>query len=410
MTESGEHEQLRRRGHGEPQEVTPAGASGSSPGSGPGLLPVRIRVCDAPRMEDYRDVNRANWDDRVAAHAASPDYAVSRFTDDPAFLSEVVSFDRARLGDIAGLDARAPAVPHRHRHGLARTARREDDRARLLGARARAGPAPRRGRRRRRRLRRVRPLRRARCARPRALRSRLHRHRRALLAARHPPLGRGRRRPAATGRPALHPRGPSGAVGARPIRATTACSCIEYPYFEQAEPMVWDEGGTYVETDQVFTHNVTHEWNHGIGEIVSAVLAAGLELTALEEHDSVPWDALPGQMTDIGGGEYRLTDRPERLPHTYTLQARRPADRALRSPDGNDRCRRRAAVRRAGRTGRRRHLHLRPRRRGRVLGRPGRGPRRSLADHDVRQPRRRASRRRRRASTGSRTSPRTRPR
>ena len=55
------------------------------------------------------------------------------------------------------------------------------------------------------------------------------------------------------------------------------------------------------------------------------MLAAGLELTALEEHDSVPWDALPGQMTDIGGGEFRLTDRPERLPHTYTLQARKPA-------------------------------------------------------------------------------------
>ena len=24
---------------------------------------------------------------------------------------------------------------------------------------------------------------------------------------------------------------------------------LEYPYFEQEEPMVWDEGGTYVETD-----------------------------------------------------------------------------------------------------------------------------------------------------------------
>ena len=99
---------------------------------------------------------------------------------------------------------------------------------------------------------------------------------------------------------------------------------IEHPYFEQQEPMIWDEGGTYVETDHVFTQNVTHEWNHGLGEIVSAVLAAGLELTALEEHDSVPWNALPGLMTEIGGGEFRLTERPERLPHTYTLQARRP--------------------------------------------------------------------------------------
>ena len=29
------------------------------------------------------------------------------------------------------------------------------------------------------------------------------------------------------------------------------------------------------------------------------------------------------QMEPIGGGEFRLTDRSERLPHTYTLQARK---------------------------------------------------------------------------------------
>ena len=39
------------------------------------------------------------------------------------------------------------------------------------------------------------------------------------------------------------------------------------------------------------------------------LLDAGLVLTELTEHDSVPWNALPGQMTEIGGGEWRLTDR-----------------------------------------------------------------------------------------------------
>ncbi len=71
---------------------------------------------------------------------------------------------------------------------------------------------------------------------------------------------------------------------------------LDYPYFEQAEPNVWDEEGTYVETEEVFTKNVTHEWNHGLGEIVTALLDAGMELTLLEEHQSVPWDAIPGQM------------------------------------------------------------------------------------------------------------------
>ena len=96
---------------------------------------------------------------------------------------------------------------------------------------------------------------------------------------------------------------------------------VEYPYFEREEPSVFDEEGTYVETDVVFTHNRTHEWNHGLGEIVTALLDNGMELTGLAEHDSVPWEALPGQMEQLAGGEWRVTDRPWRLPHSYTLQA-----------------------------------------------------------------------------------------
>jgi SAM-dependent methyltransferase len=98
---------------------------------------------------------------------------------------------------------------------------------------------------------------------------------------------------------------------------------IDHPYFETDEPIVWDEGGTYVETDVEFVHNLTHEWNHGLGEIVSALLDHGMRITMLEEHDTVPWEALPGLMTHVPGenDEWRLTDRPERLAHTYTLQA-----------------------------------------------------------------------------------------
>ena len=35
----------------------------------------------------------------------------------------------------------------------------------------------------------------------------------------------------------------------------------------------------------------------------------------------MPWEALPGEMTRGEDEEWRLTDRPERLPLTYTLQA-----------------------------------------------------------------------------------------
>jgi SAM-dependent methyltransferase len=275
-------------------------------------------------MDDYRDVNRASWDERVAAHAASPDYAVARFTDDPAFLSEVVAFDRPRLGDIAGLDA-----VHLQCHigtdtvSLAR-----------LGARMTAldfsAPALEQGRR----------LAEAVGVDITFVESDLYGAPEALGARRFDLVYTGIgalcwlpdiRRWAEVVASLLAPGGRLFIREGHPVLWALAdprpdgVLALEFPYFEQAEATVWTDGGTYVETDAVFTENTTHEWNHGLGEIVGAVLAAGLELTALEEHDTVPWNALPGQMHDTGGGEFQLSDRPERLPHTYTLQARKPA-------------------------------------------------------------------------------------
>jgi hypothetical protein len=48
-------------------------------------------------------VNRARWDERAPAHAASPQYDVDRFRLDPGFLSKVVRFDVPRLGDLRGV-------------------------------------------------------------------------------------------------------------------------------------------------------------------------------------------------------------------------------------------------------------------------------------------------------------------
>jgi hypothetical protein len=52
----------------------------------------------------------------------------------------------------------------------------------------------------------------------------------------------------------------------------------EYPYFERPEPMVFDDDGTYVQTDAMFEHNRIHSWNHGLAEIVTALMDADLEL------------------------------------------------------------------------------------------------------------------------------------
>jgi SAM-dependent methyltransferase len=283
--------------------------------------------------EDYRAVNRASWDERAPAHAASAGYAFDRFRADPEFLSEVVRFDLPLLGPVdglrgvhlqchigtdtislsrlgarmTGLDFSAAAVEQAS--ALARETGADVDfvQADLYDA---ADVLPEHafdlvftgvG---------------ALCWLPDVRRW-------AGVVARL--LAPGGRLFLREGHPvlwSLADPGPDGRL------------VVEHPYFERPEPTVWDEGGTYVETDVVFEHNVTHEWNHGLGEIVTALLDQGLELTGLVEHDSVPWDALPGLMEELPGGEWRLVDRPWRLPHTYTLQAVRPVTPGRGQPAG----------------------------------------------------------------------------
>ena len=271
-------------------------------------------------MEDYRNVNRASWDERVPAHVASAGYQVDRFAADPGFLSEVVRFDRPRLGDISGLrgvhlqchigtdtvslarlgasmtglDFSVPAVA-----AARELAQRTGADATFVQGDVYAAPDL---------------------------------------------LGRGEfglvytgigalcwlpdiRRWAEVVGALLAPGGRLFLREGHPMLWSLADAredgllVVEYPYFERPEPTVFDEGGTYVETDAVFEHNLTHEWNHGLAETITALMDAGLELTALAEHDSAPWAALPGMMEQSDDGEWRLADRPWRLPCTYTLQA-----------------------------------------------------------------------------------------
>lgn len=98
-----------------------------------------------------------------------------------------------------------------------------------------------------------------------------------------------------------------------------------FPYLEQTAPLEGDDAGTYVEVSAPLTATRTYEWNHALGEIVTALLDRGLRLDALVEHDSVPWEALPGRMTVRPDGEYALTEQPSVIPLSYTIRASKVA-------------------------------------------------------------------------------------
>ncbi|GAA4257427.1 class I SAM-dependent methyltransferase [Dactylosporangium darangshiense] len=273
-------------------------------------------------MSDYLRLNRAQWDERAPAHAASPDYGVARFVDDPEFLSDVVRFDRPRLGDVRGLRTVhlqchiGTDTLSLHRLGADVTGL-DFSPASLAQARALAGRAG---------------------ADIDYVESDVY----GALDALEPGsfdlvyTGVGAlcwlpdiRRWAAVVSGLLRPGGRLFIREGHPMLWTIdetrgdGVLAVQFAYFEQPDPLVWDDATTYVATDVAFTHNVTHSWNHGLGEIVTALLGEGMELTMLQEHDSVPWDPLPGFMLGDEQGEYRLAERGDRLPLTYTLQARK---------------------------------------------------------------------------------------
>lgn len=104
---------------------------------------------------------------------------------------------------------------------------------------------------------------------------------------------------------------------------------VEQPYFQQDRPLTWEDEGSYVEaTDDApaVAHPRNHQWNHSLGEIVTALLRAGLVIDALEETPYAAWSPWPELMVkDEGGRGYRLRDQPERLPLQFLIEAHHPA-------------------------------------------------------------------------------------
>ena len=95
---------------------------------------------------------------------------------------------------------------------------------------------------------------------------------------------------------------------------------VEFPYFETGG-VHFSEPFSYVAHDEPLGSPDIVHFNHGLGEVITALMNAGMALTAIEEHNTVPWNPLGDAMEEVGDGEYRLRDTPDRLAATYTLQA-----------------------------------------------------------------------------------------
>jgi len=271
-------------------------------------------------LDEFRLANRSNWDDRVGIHVPSREYGAAEFVADSSRISGVVAFDAERLGDVRGkrllhlqchfgrdtlswaaLGATVTGVDFSSK-GIAAARRLSEESGvpgRFVETELFEAPSvlPERfdivytgvG----------------------ALNwiSDIHRWAQVVAAFLEP----GGTFYIREGHPMLW---------ALEDERDDDHLVVGFPYFETPEPMRFDSPITYAGEGSV-EHSVTYEWNHGLGEIITALLDAGLILVGLEEHRTLEWKMLPS-MVEVGGGRYALPDHPERLPLMYSLTARAP--------------------------------------------------------------------------------------
>jgi len=273
-------------------------------------------------LDEHRNANRANWDARVPAHLASAFYGVEDFVAGARTLTQAVDFDRAHLGGVRGR-----ALLHLQCHigldtlswaRLGATVTGVDFSERSIEA--------------------ARDISRRSGVPGRFVLADVHEAPEVLAEtfdivyasegvlcwlpsveawAR---VARRFTRPGGTlyirdGHPLAH---------ALDDERTDGRLVIKESYFESGA-IRYDEPGTYTGPGVDIDHTTTYEWNHSLGEIVSAIADQGFRIESLKEYPFAGYQSLP-EMVQGDDGWWRLPDRPERLPSLFGLKATLPAD------------------------------------------------------------------------------------
>jgi SAM-dependent methyltransferase len=97
---------------------------------------------------------------------------------------------------------------------------------------------------------------------------------------------------------------------------------IGYPYRTGSKPLLFEEPGTYADYDAPI-QLPEYVWQHGLGDVVTALVNAGLVLEFLHEHDGTVYQQLPFMHRGTDGWWRLPNDMPD-VPLLFSLRAHRP--------------------------------------------------------------------------------------
>lgn len=83
----------------------------------------------------------------------------------------------------------------------------------------------------------------------------------------------------------------------------------------------WDDLRDYADPSVSLNHHTSNEWQHTLGDVVTALAQAGLRIDFLHEHDKLVWPAIPGM--ERKGRFFQAPEGTPRLPVAYSISARK---------------------------------------------------------------------------------------
>ena len=104
---------------------------------------------------------------------------------------------------------------------------------------------------------------------------------------------------------------------------TTYPPVARYGYFPTGLAQSWDDPNSYAGEGTIASTR-TYEWPHSIAEILTALLGAGLQIIAVDEGKTLPWE-FSTHMIKRADGDYEWPDDLcNVIPCTLTIVARKP--------------------------------------------------------------------------------------
>lgn len=105
---------------------------------------------------------------------------------------------------------------------------------------------------------------------------------------------------------------------------------VRYAYFPSAEPLKFEDDGTYADQTAQLEHRATYSWQHTLGDIVTALIDAGLRIEFLHEFPFSPYDCWPFTEA-VGDRTVRLKTHDGCVPLLFSIKATKPHPRRGRT-------------------------------------------------------------------------------